>query len=165
MHPNPYAADLGDLDPLEALATTPEAIRSLVEAWHDDVFERSYAPGKWSARLLLVHLAQTETALGMRVRFALTTPAYRAQSFDQDAFVPLDQRLDARTALDVYLSMRQMNLAMWRGLSEEQKRQPFHHPEYGQLEVFWVAAQLAGHDLHHLEHFQRIAAGAAAGRA
>ena len=47
-------------------------------------FERSYAPGKWSARQILTHLAQSEIALSYRVRMALTTPGYAAQAFDQD---------------------------------------------------------------------------------
>lgn len=75
MHPNPYGADLGDRDPLEAFADTPSRIRQLVERWGEDRFERSYAPGKWSARQVLVHLVQTELALGTRIRFALTEAA------------------------------------------------------------------------------------------
>ena len=33
------------------------------------VFDRPYAPGKWTARQVLIHLAQTELALGTRTRF------------------------------------------------------------------------------------------------
>ena len=68
---NPYAEDLGDQPPLHALSETPNRIRQLVEHWDADRFERSYAPGKWSARLVLIHLAQMELALGVRARFAL----------------------------------------------------------------------------------------------
>jgi hypothetical protein len=73
MHANPYAGDLGGLDPFQALGETPQQILAIVERWSNEMFERSYAPGKWSARRLLVHLAQTEVALGTRVRFALPT--------------------------------------------------------------------------------------------
>lgn len=156
MHPNPYAEDLGDRDPLTALAETPRQIRAIVENWTEEMFERSYAPGKWSARKLLAHLAQTEFALGTRARFALATPNYDAQSFDQDQWMPLDEHVDARTALDVYTSMRRMNIAMWRRLTEEQKNRTFTHPEFGQLNVAWILAQMAGHDIHHLKQFQQI---------
>lgn len=156
MHPNPYAEDLGDRDPFQALAETPQQIQTIVSGWSDDMFERSYAPGKWSARKLLAHLAQTELALGTRVRFALATDRYQAQSFDQDDWMPLDEHVDARTALDVYLSVRRMNLAMWRRLTEAQKSRTFHHPEFGDVSVAWVAAQMAGHDLHHLRQFEQI---------
>ena len=158
MNQNPYAADLGDLDPITALGETPLQIRALVESWSEGDFERSYAPGKWSARQILAHLAQTELALSARVRLALSTPDYHAQSFDQDQWMPLDARVDARTALDAYTALRRMNLMMWRGLSEAQRTRSFIHPEYGSLDVEWVAAQMAGHDIHHLKHFQQIAA-------
>ena len=156
MHANPYAADLEDREPFAALAETPQKIQSLVEGWTAEMFERSYAPGKWSARKLLAHLAQTEMALGTRARFALTTVDYHARSFDQDVWMPLDERVDARTALDVYLSVRRMNLVMWRGLTDVQKNRPFYHPDFGQLHVAWIAAQMAGHDIHHLRQFEQI---------
>lgn len=156
MHPNPYAGDLGDRDPFKALSETPQQIRAIVESWGDQMFERSYAPGKWNARKLLAHLAQTEVALGTRARFALATPDYEAQSFDQDLWMPLDEHVDARTALEVYTSLRRMNLAMWSRLTDEQKNRPFTHPDFGAVNVAWIAAQMAGHDIHHLKQFQQI---------
>ena len=58
--PNPYGDDLADREPLAALAETPERIRQTVGRWTSEQFERSYAPGKWSARRLLVHLVLFE---------------------------------------------------------------------------------------------------------
>jgi len=158
MNGNPYGSDLGDLDPLQALGDTPLQIRAIVEGWTDAEFERSYAPGKWSARKILAHLAQTELALSTRARFALTADDYRAQSFDQDQWMPLDEHVDARTALEAYTALRRMNLAMWRGLTPGQMNRPFFHPDFGQLNVAWIAAQMAGHDIHHLKQFRLIAA-------
>ena len=155
--PNPYASALGTRDPLEALAHTPERIRAAVENWTDAQFERSYAAGKWSARLILVHLAQTELALTTRARFALSQSGYAAQSFSQDDWMPIDQSADARTALDAYTSLRRLNLSMWRGLTAEQRDRAFSHPEYGDLTVWWIANQMAGHDIHHLRQIEIIA--------
>jgi hypothetical protein len=45
---------------------------------------------------------------------------------------------------------------MWNRLSDTQKDRPFSHPEYGQLTVRWIAAQMAGHDIHHLKQFEDI---------
>lgn len=156
MHPNPYAADLGDRNPITALAETPWRIESVVRGWSEAQFERTYAPGKWSARKILVHLAQAELALPVRARFALSQDGYVAQGFDQDAWMPLDDASDARTALDAYLSVRKMNLQMWRTLTEAQRARTFTHPEYGELSVQWIAAQMAGHDIHHLVQFEAI---------
>ena len=153
---NPYADDLGERAPLEALADTADRIRRLVESWSAEAFEKTYAPGKWSARQILVHLAQTELALGTRARFALTQPGYTAQAFSQDDWMPIDGATDARTALAAYTSLRGMNLAMWRRLSPAQLDRGFSHPEYGGLSVGWIMAQMAGHDVHHLKQLQAI---------
>ena len=153
---NPYAADLGSTDPLKALADTPRKIRSIVGKWSAKRWERSYAPGKWSARRILIHLAQAELALTTRVRFAASQPGYVAQSFDQDAWLLLDDWADGPTALDAYTALRRLNLAMFKGMTPAQRKRAFTHPEFGKLTPQWVAAQLAGHDIHHLKQLKQI---------
>jgi hypothetical protein len=153
--PNPYAADLGNRDPRDAMGETPDQIRTAVAGWTAADFERSYAPGKWSIRLVLIHLAQTELALTTRVRFALSQPNYAAQPFSQDDWLGIDAKADARTALDAYTALRRFNLAMFRALTPEQRNRTFSHPEYGSLTVEWVANQIAGHDIHHLRQIEQ----------
>jgi hypothetical protein len=152
--PNPYAADLGNRDALEAFGETPFRLRELLDSWSEADFERSYAPGKWTARQVLIHLAQTELALGTRARFALSQDNYTAQAFSQDAWLSIDGAIDARTALDVYTTLRRLNIAMFAGLAPSQRDRTFQHPEYGLLTPGWVLAQMAGHDIHHLRQFE-----------
>ena len=156
MPKNPYAEDLGSTDPLKALADTPKKIRRLTEKWNTRQWERTYAPGKWSARRLLVHLAQAELALTTRVRFAASQDGYVAQPFDQDAWLLLDDHADGPTALDAYTALRRLNLAMFKGMTPAQRKRAFTHPEYVELTPEWVAAQLAGHDIHHLKQLKQI---------
>ena len=156
--PNPYATDLGGRDAIEALDDTPARIAGAVSGWTSAQFERTYAPGKWTIRQILCHLAQAELALGTRVRFALTEADYVAQPFAQDEWLRLDGSLDGPTALAVYTTLRVMNLAMFRALSPDQFDREFSHPEYGALAVRWVANQMAGHDIHHLKQIGSIAA-------
>jgi len=153
---NPYAETLGTTDPLKALADTPRKIRELLDKWSGKQWERSYAPGKWSARRIVIHLAQAELALTTRVRFAASQDGYVAQSFDQDAWLLLDDRADGPTALDAYTALRKFNLAMFKGMTPAQRKRGFTHPEFGKLTPDWVAAQLAGHDIHHLRQLQQI---------
>jgi DinB superfamily len=155
-HPNPYADDLGSRDVLQALAETPQKIRSLIEKWPADRWERSYAPGKWSARRVLVHLAQTELALTTRARFAASQEGYVAQAFNQDDWLSLDDHADGPTALDAYTALRRLNLAMFKWMTAAQRNRAFKHPEYGELSPQWIAEQLAGHDIHHLKQLERI---------
>lgn len=140
------------------MADTPARIRKIVEALGPDRVSRGYAPGKWNARQLLIHLSQTELAFGMRARMALTTDAYVVQPFDQDRWLATDATATADMALAAYEGMRALNLALFRGLSPEQRRRAFTHPERGRQSVQDIAVMLAGHELHHLPHFEAIAA-------
>ena len=155
MHKNPYATALGSADPLKSLSTTPRKIKALTTRWTSRQWQRSYAPGKWTARQILVHLAQTELALTTRVRYGASQEGYVAHSFDQDAWLSLDAA-DGPTALDTYMALRRFNLAMFKGLTPTLKARPFTHPEYGSLTPDWVMAQLAGHELHHLNQLKQI---------
>src|SRR4051812_25531435 len=153
---NPYAGDLGPLDPLKALADTPKKIQRVAAKWTKRQWEKSHAPGKWSARRVLVHLAQAELALTTRVRYAASQTGYTAQPFDQDAWLALDDHADGPTALAAYLALRRLNLALFKGLTPALRKRTFTHPEYGALTPLWVAEQLAGHDIHHLKQLQQI---------
>jgi hypothetical protein len=152
----PYTPFLGDRDPLAAVPESLDRVRAITRGWTGDRFERSYAPGKWSARQILIHLAQTELALGTRARFAVSTPGYAAQAFDQDTWIGLDAGLTGPEALDAFLATAQMNLAFFTRLSPDERAVTLSHPEYGTLTVDWILHQMAGHHINHLRQLERI---------
>jgi len=151
----PYSADLGDRDPIAAIRDTLGRFRGF-SSWSDGDFERAYAPGKWSARQVLVHLAQMELAFGTRARLALTTPGYVAQSFDQDRWMARESRLDGREALAALVGAGTMNAAFFASLSTADRQTTFTHPEYGAISIDWLIHQTAGHQIHHLRQLESI---------
>ena len=152
----PYSSDLGDREPIAAMREHAERVRALAASWTPDRFERSYAPGKWTARQILMHLAQSELALGTRARMALSTPNYTAQPFDQDLWMQREPALSGRDALEAFVVVARMNTALFGSLSAADRATPFSHPEYGALTVDWVIHQMAGHQLHHLRQLEQL---------
>jgi hypothetical protein len=152
----PYSSELGDREPIAAMRETAERIRALAGPWVPDRFDRSYAPGKWSGRQILTHLAQTELALGTRARMALSTPDYTAQPFDQDLWMQREPAQSGREALDVFVALARMNTALFASLSAADRATPFAHPEYGALTVDWIVHQIAGHQIHHLRQLEQL---------
>jgi len=155
----PYTSDLGDREPLAAMRETVARIGTLVAGWTPAQFDRTYAPGKWNARQILTHLAQTELALGNRARMALATPNYQAQSFDQDRWMLREAALGGKEAAAALMATNAMNHALFSGLSADDRAIAFSHPEYGALSVDWLIHQMAGHLLHHLVQLEVIATG------
>jgi DinB superfamily len=152
----PYSSELASREPLAAIRDTIDRVRALVGAWTPAQFERSYAPGKWTARQILTHLAQTELALGTRARMALSTPNYAAQPFDQDVWIGFDKSLSGADALDAFVTLARMNAALYGSLSEPARQTPLSHPEYGALTVDWIIHQTAGHQIHHLKQLEQV---------
>lgn len=153
----PYTKDLADREPIAVMRDAVAQIQSLVAGWTPAQFERSYAPGKWTARQILTHLAQSEVALGARARMALTTPNYVAQAFGQDEWLACEQTLAGADAAAALGAMNAMNRALFGSLSAADRATPFSHPEYGSLTVDWVIHQLAGHLVHHAAQIETIA--------
>ena len=160
----PYTADLADREPISAMRDSVARIRAVVGGWRPDQFSRSYAPGKWDARQILIHLAQSEIALGYRARMALTSPGYAAQSFDQDAWMSIEAGGAGRPggatghdALDAFAGAAAMNIALFASLSDRDRAITLSHPEYGALTVDWIIHQMAGHQIHHLKQLEAIA--------
>lgn len=159
----PYTADLGEREPLAAMTDTSARLRALL-TWSPAQFERTYAAGKWTARQILIHLAQTELALGTRARMALATPSYVAQAFEQDVWMEQEAGgagteggVTGRVALDALLGLSAMNRAFFESLSAADRATPFSHPEYGALTIDWLIHQIAGHGIHHLKQLDEIA--------
>jgi hypothetical protein len=160
MPDNPYGKYVEGMDLLASLDETSQRINRLMQGWTPEMFERSYAPGKWNARQLLTHLLHAEMIFGERIRFALTKPDYVVVPFDQDEWMKIESSTDGPTALAAYFALRRMNLAFFRTLSPAQRAHRFQHPERGEIDVNWIITALAGHDRHHLPQFEAIASGA-----
>lgn len=157
MKPHPYSGYVEGQDAIRCLEETSERIESLVRAWPRVRDEWTYAPGKWTARQLLVHLAQIEMVFNVRLRFALAADGYVVQTFEQDDWMAIEPPLPALMALDAYVTMRRMNLQLCRSLTADQRRKLFTHPEHGQVDIDWLMGWCAGHERHHLPQIEIIA--------
>ncbi len=155
---NPYGYALGERDVMQALESSPARLQRVVEAMTPVQFSQSCAPGKWTAVQILLHLAQTEAAFGLRIRMAVTTPGYVVQPFDQDAWLLREPLIGGPDAWHAYLAIRQFNLPLFRSLTPDERALALHHPERGTIHVEWILEMLAGHELHHLTHLETIAA-------
>ncbi len=154
--PPRYSASLAGRDPLEAIEDSIGRLQTLVGNWPAERLEKAYAPGKWTGRQLLIHLAETEVAFGYRVRMALAADRYLSQPFNPDAWLACDSRLTAQEALTAFVALARMNLVLFRSLSPADRAKPLVHPEYGEMDVDWIIHTTAGHHIHHLNHLNVI---------
>jgi DinB superfamily len=156
---NPYAAFLGNLNARDVIAATPHNLIHLSDRLGSGGFERSYAPGKWTARMILCHLADTEIAFAFRIRQALAEDNHLIQPFDQDAWASSygNPAFHPQTALQVFADLRGWNLVLLGSLSPDAFRRHVSHPERGDMTLETIVETMAGHDLNHLRQLETIA--------
>jgi len=145
-----YFSLLGDLDPIEVLRATPAHLSELIETTSTSDLDRPWAPGKWSGRQILAHLADIELGMGFRIRQVVSAPGIAVQAFDQDAWARPYARLDPSLAVEAFRALRAWNLALLASLTLEDWLAEGFHPERGFESVDVIVRMLAGHDLNHL---------------
>jgi len=153
---NPYAAHLGDRDPLAVIAATPPRIEALIEAVGPERAGRAPAPGKWSAREIVCHLADCELVFAYRLRQTLAEDHHVIQPFNQDRWAAQYSAYDVSAALKVFAAMRRWNLALIRSLPAPAFGKTVTHPERGDMTFRTIVETMAGHDLNHVKQLQGL---------
>ena len=156
---NPYASQLGDRDPLKAVAATTKQLATLVDTLGPERLEQSPAPGKWSAREILCRLADCEVAFAFRLRQALAEDHHVIQPFDQNKWASTYASCEAREALAVFSSLRQWNLKLIGTATPATLSKPLLHPERGEMTFKVLIETMAGHDLNHLQQLEAMPRG------
>ncbi len=144
-------------DPLEILEQTPARLAALVTGKADQRLAQPMAPGKWSPRQILAHLADTEMVLGFRVRLMLGQNGTPIQGFDQDKWAEFThyERVPVGESLERHRVLRAANVALLRSLTPEQWEHYGMHTERGRETVAHVCRLWAGHDLNHVSQMER----------
>jgi DinB superfamily len=150
---NPYASYLGNQDPMHVLEETPARLRTMAVALKNHL-NLEPAPGKWSAREIIAHLADTEMVFAFRYRQALAEEHHVIQPFDQDRWAKSYGAYSAEHGLTLFAALREWNLALLRSLGPAQLARPVTHPERGTMVLGTVVETAAGHDLNHLRQLE-----------
>ncbi len=159
--PERYARALGTDDPFEVMASTPDRLRRLLRGLTERQLSRKPAPGKWSIKEIVAHLADGEVILGSRYRFVAAHDRPPLPGTDQDAFVEKLGPLNAKTAdlLDDFAMARAVNLGLFDRLPPEAFARVGIHSERGEESLLSMISMYAGHDRHHVAQIETIITG------
>src|SRR5688572_12306459 len=93
-----------DADPLVLQAKAPDVLAGLVDGLSAEQLDRRPAPGKWSIREIVAHLADDELVGAYRIRLILSAPGTAIQAFDQDLWASTGRYItrDVHDSLALY---------------------------------------------------------------
>lgn len=154
-----YARYVGQLPTgtplLEILAAQHGELQALMHGVPEERAGHRYAPGKWTIRESLLHVADTERVFAyrlLRIARGDTTPL---PGFDQDAYVPISgaERRTLRSIADEQASVRAATLALLGSLDDAALDRE-GTASNGRVTARGLAYIIAGHERHHLTLFR-----------
>ena len=155
---NPYAKFLDGRDPIPVITSTADHLRALTESLSPAQADAPPAPGKWSVREIIAHLADCELVFSFRLRQTLSEEHAIIQPFDQEKWAAPYALFDAVSALAVFTSLRDWNCKLIATVPAEAYAKPLTHPERGEMFFRTLVETMGGHDLNHLKQLEPLAA-------
>ena len=153
---NPYAKFIEGKQALEVISKAPASLQALVMRANSSSLTRQPAPGKWSVREILAHLADCEVVFAFRLRQTVAEDNPTIQPFDQDHWAKDYTKMDASQALSVFSALRDWNLAFIRAVGKPAMSRKMTHPERGTMTFESVVETMGGHDINHLKQVENL---------
>ena len=153
-------SNVGDGDPWEIQASTPGRLRQLVAGRSESDLARQPAPGRWSVRAIVAHLADCEVVIGWRLRSILAVNGAPLQAFDQNRWAEAFkyEEIPLADSLDLFEASRRGNLRLLRAADPVQLEHFGVHAERGHESITHLLRLNAGHDLNHLRQIEQLLA-------
>jgi len=149
---------LGGKDPMKVQSATAKELARLIKGVTPAKLKKRPMPEKWSVTEVVTHLADSEMVVGWRLRSILGAPGTPIQAYDQDAWAKEGNygKRDARKSLEQFRVLREMNLALVKSLTSEQRKRFGLHAERGEESIDRLVLMMAGHDINHTEQVEQI---------
>ncbi len=120
------------------------------------------APGKWSARQIVHHLADSEMTSAIRLRLMLAHDRPAIGAYDQDEFArQLHYDRPLATSLAAFRAARESTAELLDRLNDDDWSRPGDHPEHDSYGVEEWLRIYAAHAHDHADQIRRARAAAA----
>lgn len=148
---------LGTREPLDVLRETPAALRNAVAGHTPKDLARPEKRGKWSARQVIQHLADSELVGGFRFRMVLAHDRPALPAYDQDRWASRlhYDEADVESALTDFATLRRSNLRLFDRATPADWERVMIHAERGEESLAHLIRIYAGHDLVHRAQLAR----------
>jgi hypothetical protein len=145
-------------DLLERFRRGAEIIASVTTGAAGPELDFTPAPGKWSVRQIVCHLADAECVSSMRFRQLIAEDNPKIQAWDQDAWA---QKLDysrrkISTALETFRRVRSDNYDLLKAVPAEAFSRRGVHSEMGEVSLLKMLEIYAAHAENHARQIRDV---------
>jgi hypothetical protein len=148
---------VGDRNPLDVMAETASALAKIVDRHSAAELRTRPFEGKWTPNEIIGHLTDSEWVYGYRLRVIRSEDDPEILGTKQDLWVAAlrHNEREPLELVEIFRTLRQLNLAEWRRTSPEHLLRTGRHNERGLESLHVMLRLLAGHDLSHLAQIAR----------
>ncbi len=149
-------SDIADL--LERFRRGPELLAVVLTGVFGEEEDFIPAPGKWSIRQIVAHLADSEIVCAHRLRQIIAEDQPTLIAFDQDAWARnLDYaRRKPKQSLESFRRVRGENYELLKEVPESTYTRTGNHSERGPITLLFQLELLAAHAESHARQMQTI---------
>jgi len=143
---------------IEKYAAGYQAVMNALEGFPAESLTAHAIPGKWSAREIIHHLADSESTSAIRLRKLLAEDQPLIQGYDQDQFarkLKYNER-DIAPSLEAFRAARATTTQLLTLMSEEEWKREGVHSESGRYTVEDWLTIYAAHAHNHAAQIQRL---------
>lgn len=143
---------------LERFRRGPELLAVVLTGVFGEEEDFTPAPGKWSARQIVAHLADSELVSAHRMRQVIAEDSPTLMAFDQDAWASnLDYaRRKPKQSLETFRRLRAENFELLNGLPESAFERAGNHSERGPVTLRGLVEGMAQHAESHARQLQAL---------
>lgn len=144
---------------IEQYAAGYEAVERSVAAFPREHIAKRPIPGKWSAREIVHHLADSEMESARRLRRLLAEDRPQILPYDQEDYATrfhYNERADLQPSLDALRGARATTAQLLAAMSEEDWAREGTHPEHPRYTVENWLQIYAAHAYNHAAQIDRL---------
>lgn len=143
---------------IDEIAALPARLRAAAEGLTPAQLDTPYRDGGWTVRQVVHHVPESHMNAYIRFKLALTEEKPVVKPYDEAAWANVSEV--AITPIEVSLQLTEALHTRWvnllRGISPEQWKRVFVHPELGEVVLAKNAALYAWHGNHHVAHITEL---------
>jgi hypothetical protein len=147
-----YIKLVPDVELSEALDQSIRQLNEVDRSLLTRLDERTYAPGKWTAKDIIQHLADVERIMAYRTLLFARGDGTPPQGFDQDLLVA-NARANAKTVDELIEDLKAVRTAtksLFGSFDDETLMKTGMNWKY-EVSVLAMGFMLVGHQIHHLK--------------
>jgi len=130
----------------------PALVAETIKGMNDAQLDTPYGDGKWTARQVVHHLADSHMNGYGRMKLLLTENNPTVKTYDQEAWASTADVLafPVASSLSILEGLHTRWAKLMESLSESDWQRTGNHPEHGPISIEWILKIYSGHGVSHM---------------